>query len=793
MKVRNVAVALGAFLGCCALQATGVTLVQDGRPQALLVVQGKSPKAQQAAEALQAYVTKMSGATLPLVVEGEAIPADAPRGRIHVGHTSAAKGQNVPSGFDPSVRDNAFEEEGYVLRTLDDHTLLVAGNNDGEYRGTIFAAYALLEKLGCRFYFPGEWGEIVPKSETIVVPELDVTSRPDFAIRNIPLSGWIRTTKEERKTYVDWWDKIGFSVSYLYPRSSDGTLGNLLPHRDYFEAHPDFFAMGRDQQRHPGSMLCLSNTNMIEEVIRRVHRALAGEEAVWNVREEWPGSMGIGFSPPDGTPYCYCPDCAKNSQDFMYPRYENRPDRPMMSEEFFTFAARIAREFPDKWVSTGAYSLREAVPQGVELPDNVSIWYAPITCDVLHPNTSKLWRRSEFVEWLRQWREQTPHLYIYDYNPGFLTGMFVPERDAENMAVNAPIYREIDIKGMRREGRKAFMQTWISYYVTAKLLWNADTDLEALKQDFYPTFFGPDAGPHVRAWWDACADRLVNSTMQAHEDWLVNHLYNKEFTDRIHKHVEAALAAKTTEAQKERVRAFALIAENLESFAAMHAAMREMDWKAAAAAAGRMGKIKHELHAIYPMFIEPVPEGGRTRPFFCEGYRKRLLETAAMTDGTTGELVAKLPLEMQFTRDPFNEGVIRRWYLPEHETSDWETRDTFYLLEQQEEPLNKRGFHYAGYVWYRAQVDVPKRFKGRDVHLALGGLINEGWLWVNGEYVGHRPWARWWSHGAHPWDAAVGDKLKPGKPNTIAIRVLDTRDEVGGLYRRGFLYAPIAR
>ncbi len=31
---------------------------------------------------------------------------------------------------------------------------MVAGNNDGPYKGSIFAAYALLEKLGCRWYFP---------------------------------------------------------------------------------------------------------------------------------------------------------------------------------------------------------------------------------------------------------------------------------------------------------------------------------------------------------------------------------------------------------------------------------------------------------------------------------------------------------------------------------------------------------------------------------------------------------------------------------------------------------------
>ncbi len=71
--------------------------------------------------------------------------------------------------------------------------------------------------------------------------------------------------------------------------------------------------------------------------------------------------------------------------------------------------------------------------------------------------------------------------------------------------------------------------------------------------------------------------------------------------------------------------------------------------------------------------------------------------------------------------------------------SQREQRDTYYLLNQQEEPLNDEGYFYSGHVWYRGEVEVPTAFEGRDVNLLLGGLIHEGWVWINGEYVGHRP------------------------------------------------------
>ncbi len=761
-------------------QAAGVTLVTDGVPQALLMVEAGAPKSMQAAEALQTYLERMSGAQLPLIIEGETLPDHAPAGRIHVGHTAAARGQKVPSGFDPSIRPDAFEEEGFVLRTLDANTLLVAGNNDGPYNGTVFAAYALLEELGCRWYFPGDWGEIVPKETTITVPAVDIESRPDFPVRSIWLSGWVHCTREERTIFSEWGPKMRFSEG-MYPTVGDGFLARFLPPDDYFDEHPEWFAQGQDGVRRRGrsashTMLCLSNAEMFEEFVNNVEKYLAAD----------PERSGFGISPPDGMPYCYCEDCLAQSLNFQYPHYGRQ--RRMQSEEYYRFATRLARRFPDKWVSTMAYSLREMPPQGVAIPSNVRVHHAPITSDILHANDTQLWRRRQTVEIQKQFLEQTPHFTIYHYNPGFLLGKFVPERDVANAAVNLPMYREMGVKGMIQEGRKAFMQTWISYYVSSKLLWDADADADAIKQDFYSTFFGPAAGPHVQAWWDACERVLGESHTQAHEDSLVNHIYTKSFTDGIRKHVDAALAAESTEEQQKRVEAFALIAENLERYTAIHEAEQQLDYSAAVEAAERMIEIKVKLNDIYSFFISPNHRNWNMAGMV-EGRRDTFARLASLRDGSKGTLVTDLPLEMRFARDPHNEGVVMRWYLPERDDSAWETRDTYFLLEQQEKPLDEAGFYPYGYVWYRAAFNVPAGLEGRDLTLYLGGIMNEGWVWVNGQFAGYQKHRLWWNH---PHDAAfdVSGLIRPGEQNHIAVRVLNDPDEMGGLFRRGFLYAP---
>ncbi len=412
--------------------------------------------------------------------------------------------------------------------------------------------------------------------------------------------------------------------------------------------------------------------------------------------------------------------------------------------------------------------------------------YAPIACDVLHPdNHPKSWRRQEMWAILSQFRRRTPHVWMRDYNPGMLLGYFVPERMAENLTANIPNYKKLGIKGMGVEGRKAVMQTWLSYYVMGKMLWSAKTDVDALKSDFYATFFG-GAGAQVRAWWDTIAGTLVEADIQAHEDWLINHIYTVPFTQSLHQHVTAAREAATAEPFKSRVAAFALIADHLEAYAAMYEAEKNLDYAAALQSASRMEADQAALSGIYSHFIATNNAANRC-DFSSRGRMRGYQKLLDMTQGGKGTLVAGLPLESAFCRDPFNRGVLMEWYAPSHPDTDWETRNTFYLWDQQEEPLTDAGDDWDGYGWYRMNVEVPGKWKNKPMRLWLGGIINEGWVWVNSVYAGYKTHQLWWN-SSHELDLDVGQLINPGN-NLITVRVHNDAD-VGGLYRRGFLYAP---
>ena len=84
-------------------------------------------------------------------------------------------------------------------------------------------------------------------------------------------------------------------------------------------------------------------------------------------------------------------------------------------------------------------------------------------------------------------------------------------------------------------------------------------------------------------------------------------------------------------------------------------------------------------------------------------------------------------------------------------------------------------------------MDIPADAKNRDVRLFAPAVVNEAWLWVNGQYAGHHQYrGRWNPYG---FNLDVSALIRPGETNSVAIRVWNQTD-LGGLYHRGFFWSP---
>src|SRR5262249_16005581 len=162
-----------------------------------------------------------------------------------------------------------------------------------------------------------------------------------FAMRSIWMDGRWGATLKDREVYRSWGTRIGFSEPRLYPVPGDGYRAYALPPKEYAVEHPDFFAMNKRGEREvkattflPKPMLCLSNTEMLDQYLQNVREAFAGKRKIASVTD-----LGIGISPPDGAPFCYCDRCLAASQNLDYPTYVQER---MQSEEVCSFGNRLA-------------------------------------------------------------------------------------------------------------------------------------------------------------------------------------------------------------------------------------------------------------------------------------------------------------------------------------------------------------------------------------------------------------------------------------------------------------------
>ncbi len=259
-----------------------VALVQDGASDfAIYHAPDAPPSVVAAAADLQRYIEEASGARLEIVTE-PASPA------IILGAAAGLDLADVPL-------------EGFRIVTSEGN-ILIAGpdTGEGEYtlqggtsNGTRNGVDAFLEQfVGVRWLMPTEIGESVPRTETITVPETDITDAPFFLNRRVPY------TQERTDAVRQWWarQRLGWSLYLNHGHNFRRTIPAEL-----YDEHPDYFPMF-DGVRVPPTgryKLCLSNPELI--------RAFA--DRVIEYFDNNPTSTCYSLSPSDSAGWCQCPNC----------------------------------------------------------------------------------------------------------------------------------------------------------------------------------------------------------------------------------------------------------------------------------------------------------------------------------------------------------------------------------------------------------------------------------------------------------------------------------------------------
>lgn len=366
---------------------------------------------------------------------------------------------------------------------------------------------------------------------------------------------------------------------------------------EMFEEHPEYFALSKDGTRN-SHYICLANP----EVLR-----IATERALQYFRDN-PDSNCFGYAPPDGAPTCECEECQFHNYNFMQKEPMNAQIQDI-SDSFYRFLNKVAegvkKEFPDKWITSTAYSGRMRPPVATKLNDNISTHPAFLGYAQHHRLDFQGWMTREKAALLKQWAAINPYMVERQYYPVMQFHCNIPLPMHRTHAYNVKQLKEMGMAGAEWEGRAAFKTGLLNYYVLGKMLWNVDTDIDALLEEHNRLFYGA-AGEKIGAYIDALEEMLVQSPVEFHEEERLHEIFPYASVVKVSDEVGdiEAMVAKADEATRQRVRFARLNVDHMRAYVEMRHAETELDFEHAIKLADSMIKMEEELDAMNSTLVD---------------------------------------------------------------------------------------------------------------------------------------------------------------------------------------------
>lgn len=780
------------------------TLTRDGQPEATIVIADKAfqakryprtiwaigkpeEKVRAAAEDLQDYIEKISGAKLPIVSD---TATGRKGGTIYVGESAgtAALKLQLPSGV---TKD--FQEEGFTIHARGD-TLALAGNDAGPYHGTEYAVFELLHRLGARWYMPTAYGEYLPSEKNLSVRDVTFRDKPSFVQR----LWWQNGTAEMQAADAEFKIRNKMNMGQVLPGAGDGTLRQWLPDEKYQKTNPEYFGKNPDGTMNP-TMVNLTNPDV---------PALVAEKMKADIKKQIEQGIAIpsvAIAPDDGMPIDFTPQTMAGNLGFAdLAGRQGVPAEVSVTEEWFAFVNKLAelvtKDYPNALIGSNGYANRNIPPEGMTLHPNLAIEYAAIWADAIHPlNSPVSWQTNVKAELLRRWCALNSRVYIYDYDMQMLATAITPLPGVRKVSNGMPLMKKLGLAGFLDEARNTYMEEGIqTKYLRARMMWDVDLNPKDTLDDYYNHWYGAAAAP-ARAYWDEIEDVLEKTPVQGHEDRVLPFVYTPALLAKLKQHVGAAEKLAADERSRQHVHADRLILQHLQAYMAMHAAEFDGKYDEAARQADVMMARRVELEKLTPFYC--TTQGPYYFVISGETYwgvkqRKTHYEKLhGMMNGTTGTLLAMAPRQVKFSLDPGDLGRFEQWYMPKFDRRGWMSIDIcapFYL--QAPGTLGKRGEPYMGAMWYTFELPVPASARGKTIKLYTPIVVDEAWVWANGAFAGHRAHMEPYYRPA-PIELDVTKLVEPGKTNLIVVRVFtgfSASAVADGFMGRLFLYSPVA-
>ena len=268
------------------------------------------------------------------------------------------------------------------------------------------------------------------------------------------------------------------------PNARVHTFHRFMPYDVFYEKNPEYYAL-RNGKRLP-TQLCLTNSAVLEIV----------KDSVRSFFKNSPISDVISVSQDDNTQYCQCENCSK---------IDNKEGSPAGS--LIHFVNDIAKDFPDKTISTLAYQYTRKPPK-IKPLKNVLITLCSIECDRSIPIDEGC---KDFSSDLKGWSSLTDNIRIWDYTTQF-TNFLAPFPNWGTIKPNINLFVDNNAKWIFEQHSRNDSELFeLRSYVMAKLLWDPSLNFNTLIKDFNDKYYG-DGGKYITEYISKIQSQIDNTS-----------------------------------------------------------------------------------------------------------------------------------------------------------------------------------------------------------------------------------------------------------------------------------------
>lgn len=430
------------------------TIVSKGKAKAGIILADSSTDAKQAAELLQDFVRRISGAELQI----------------------GAKARNIIIG---GQAEEGIGEDGFTIDTDGGNLYIRSGGGKGAAYGVV----TLLEKYLDVRYWTFETCEYPTRTE-ITLPEIHLKETPAFRYRQ-------SSSYCQRDPLYKLWYRFETPDEEFIDRMWVHTFNRILPSDRFGAEHPEYYSFINGQRR-PGhnSQWCLTNPAVFDAVTRQLDSIFAAN----------PNMKMLSVSQNDGNfTQCTCPECKALEE------YEEAP-----SGNFIHFLNKLAEHYPDKEFSTLAYLFTMKPPKHVKPLPNVNIMLCNIDCKREVPLTDNASGKI-FVEALEGWSAISDNIFLWDYGINF-DGYLTPFPNFHTMQKNIRLYKENDVTMYFAQVNGSLGSDFpeLRSYMLSKLMWDPYQDADSLMTSFLEGYYGK-AGRYIHDYLKILEGALLSS------------------------------------------------------------------------------------------------------------------------------------------------------------------------------------------------------------------------------------------------------------------------------------------